>query len=72
MSAEVENNRFTGRGEIGSFPSPDYANKRGLICTDGGCDYECDLIEEYQPFQNYGGDDNIVINSLIKIVFLKT
>lgn len=44
VCAEVINGLATGRGELGSFPSPDPDND------------EMDL--KYRPLQNYGGDNN--------------
>jgi len=67
ISAQVINNEFTGRGEIGTFPSPDYANKVDVDCTAQGCNYETTLIPEYQAFQNYSGDNGNPINSLIEV-----
>jgi hypothetical protein len=60
ISAQVIDGEFTGRGEIGTFPSPDYENteinERGNL--------EGDLIEEYRPFMNYSGDLSIPINPI--------
>jgi len=64
VSAEVINGKFTGRGEIGSFPSPDYANAkiRNPNCLQ--CVYDTYLKYEYHPFMNYKGDDNTPLNPL--------
>lgn len=45
LSAEVVDGEATGRGEIGSFPSPSYTGPTGYM------DYV------YRPLMNYGGDD---------------
>jgi hypothetical protein len=44
LSAEIVNGLATGRGEIGSFPSPDYATGN--------------LTYQYRPLMNYAGDTN--------------
>lgn len=69
ISAEVINNDFTGRGEIGTFPSPDYENAKEFDCTSQGCNFETELIPEYKPFQNYGGDGNSPINPILSSEF---
>lgn len=56
VSAEVENNTFTGRGEIGTFPSPDYTtftlkDSRTLV---GNIDYQ---NPKYSPIKNYFKED---------------
>lgn len=56
VSAEVENNTFTGRGEIGTFPSPDYENttlKNGRTLQ-GVIDYQNPI---YRPLVNYLKED---------------
>lgn len=63
ISAEVINDAFTGRGEIGTFPSPDYNNLNTSEITSEGVNYLTTLIEEYHPFSNYGGDNGIALNS---------
>ena len=45
VSSEIINGVPTGRGEIGSFPSPDYST--GNITND------------YRPFKNYKGDTDL-------------
>ena len=45
LSSEIINGVATGRGEIGSFPSPDYST--GNITND------------YRPFMNYKGDTDL-------------
>lgn len=67
VSAQVVNNKFTGKGEIGSFPSPDYDNLTDTDCTDGGCNYTGKLVNEYKPFMNYGGDAGTPINSSFEV-----
>lgn len=56
VSAEVSNNTFTGRGEIGTFPSPDYSSlslrdSRTLV---GTINYENPV---YSPLKNYFKED---------------
>ena len=59
---------FTGRGEIGSFPSPDYQNLESFNCGSNSiCDYRTKLIESYHPFMNYEGDDDIPLNTIAPI-----
>lgn len=65
ISAEVVNNKFTGRGEIGSFPSPDYNNLKVTSSTSEGDNYETVLIDEYRPFYNYAGDNNVITGSAL-------
>ena len=45
---------LTGRGEIGSFPSPDYDNLQTLNTTTR----TTVLTQDYRPFKNYEGDPN--------------
>jgi len=71
VSAEVINNTFTGRGEVGSFPSPDYSNL-SLVngrTLRGTIDYE---NPRYSPLKNYldeslEPDDPIVLNEELLI-----
>jgi len=57
---------FTGRGEIGSFPSPDYENVERFDCVSGGaCNFRTKLVEKYHPFLNYRGDENVPVNPVI-------
>lgn len=51
--------RLTGRGEIGTFPSPDYYNSTSVNSSTR----TCGIINEYVPFLNYLGDNDISINS---------
>lgn len=62
ISAEVFAGKFTGRGEIGSFPSPDYNSAviENEDCIQ--CVYKTKLTDDYRPFMNYAGDNNIPIN----------
>lgn len=46
ISAEYIDGAFTGKGEIGSYPSPDYDQTSGF------------LVDAYQPLHNFGGDDS--------------
>lgn len=58
LSAEYINYQFTGRGEIGSFPSPNYDNFgdiNGNTWVNG--DKYGYLQNVYSPFKNYLGDD---------------
>jgi hypothetical protein len=53
ISAEYNADRqsFTGRGEIGTFPSPDY---EGLLQDPNRPnEYECAIIDQYSPLRNY-------------------
>lgn len=56
ISAEVINDKFTGRGEIGTYPSPDYDNFTEVDCFSGTCNKTGNLIDEYRPLKNYLGD----------------
>jgi hypothetical protein len=62
ISAEVINDEFTGRGEVGTFPSPDYNSSviRDPNCLQ--CVYDTVLTNVYRPLMNYGGDGNFPIN----------
>ena len=58
---------FTGRGEIGSFPSPDYENVERFDCVNGQlCNFRTKLIEKYQPFLNYKGDTGTPLNPIVE------
>jgi hypothetical protein len=46
VSAEVIEGQATGRGEVGTFPSPDYQGSEGS------------LEYVYRPLKNYGGDND--------------
>lgn len=51
---------FTGRGEIGSFPSPDYSSAT-LECQDCSA-YRMPIVQEYSPIKNYKGDNGVPLN----------
>lgn len=50
--------RLTGRGEVGTYPSPDYSNLQDFNCSSEGCDKSTTIIDKYEPLFNYAGDDN--------------
>lgn len=62
ISAEVSEGKFTGRGEIGSFPSPDYDNYVLESCIGGdginNCSRRGKMTNDYRPFKNYKEGDN--------------
>jgi hypothetical protein len=62
ISAESINGVFTGRGEIGSYPSPDYDNYTLESCIGGNdvdnCSRLGEMVNRYQPFKNYKDGDN--------------
>jgi hypothetical protein len=70
LSAEYVNFRFTGRGEVGSFPSPNYdsfTNIDGETWVDG--DKYGYLEYNYKPLKNYLGD-NIDPNGVPKTDYI--
>lgn len=62
ISAEVIHEEFTGRGEIGTFPSPDYKNSKVRDENCLQCIYDTVLTNDYRPLMNYKGDGNVPIN----------
>jgi hypothetical protein len=58
ISAEIKNRAFTGVGEIGTYPSPDYLSKTGVF------------VKKYSPLKNYTGDNlNNVIGNMRSALF---
>ncbi|MCS7317147.1 MAG: hypothetical protein NZZ41_02340 [Candidatus Dojkabacteria bacterium] len=62
VSAETIDGKFTGRGEIGSFPSPDYENYTLESCigapSPDNCNRRGKMTQDYRPFMNYSGGAN--------------
>lgn len=54
---------LTGRGEVGTFPSPDYNNLQVLNNTSEGSDFRTVLVEEYNPLYNYAGDNDAPVGT---------
>lgn len=64
VSAEVIDGEFTGRGEIGSYPAPDYENFELESCLGEESPERCNrrgkMIDAYRPFMNFKGGDNAI------------
>lgn len=73
ISGERLNGKLTGRGEIGSYPSPDYSDTSPYDCLDSNdlstCSFKTKLVDKYAPFMNYTGDSGNTLGEFNSINF---